>query len=327
MWKTYTEMVRRMPNGSMRAIDDRMKFPAYLLTYPQTKMTIDYAYRQLLRLGFAITEVVTEKHMDGGLHIHAMLISDHGKTRRLSPETATVGGERPNIRGKGKRAILCARRYIRKGFVEARGLQDLDENDGKVQRLLHQKGYEDAVKLWPGIDPKGYIYNRINGEIGLMMHYEKKEPSVYVSRYEKESFIIPNEILEWIDTNLYGECVRPKSLIIWGKTRVGKTQFTRAIGDHWYMNTDWDVSQVRKDALYGVIDDIPSERFMYWRSFLGCQEHFTVTDKFHRKKQLRWGKPIIWLSNYDPATWKGIDYEWVKGNTVIVEVKENMYYE
>lgn len=265
--------------------------------------------------------------MDGGLHIHAMLISDHGKSRRLTPESATVGGERPNIRGKGKRAILDARRYIRKSFVESRGLQDLEDSGNKLQRLLHQGSYEEALKLWPGIDASGYIYQRINGEIGLKMHYEKKAPGQYVSRYKKESFIVPTELMDWINENVVMDQARPKSLILWGKTRLGKTEFARIIDEHWYINTDWDVSEIKEEVKYGVIDDIPIERFMYWRPFVGCQRQFTVTDKYHKKSQMSWGKPVIWLSNSHPREWKmkECDYQWILGNTVIYEVKERLY--
>ena len=49
-----------MSEGSMRMIDKRPKFPAFLVTYSQTKMNVDYCYRQLLKLRFEITEVVLE---------------------------------------------------------------------------------------------------------------------------------------------------------------------------------------------------------------------------------------------------------------------------
>ena len=328
MFETSAAMVEPMPSGSMRKVDKRPKFPAYLLTYSQTKLSVDYAFRELLKLQFPRTEVVVERHMDGGLHIHALLIGNKVERRRLSPEKAIIGGERPNIRGKGSKDIWAARWYIRKSYIDARGLEDLEDDRSCFQRLLHQKSYEDAVRLWPGLDSKGYVYNRINGEIGLKMHYEKKLPFKYVPKYDMNSFIVPVEVQNWIDKYVHGEYERPKSLILWGPTRMGKTKLARSIGEHWYMNTDWDVTQINEDVQYGVIDDIASEKFMYWKAFLGGQEQFTVTDKFHRKKQLSWEKPVIWISNKDPKDWKGIDYEWLignkddsKSNVVKVEIK------
>ena len=315
-----------MPNGSMRKVDKRRKFPAFLLTYSQTKMTVDYCYRQLLKLRFDITEVVMERHLGAGFHIHVFLSTQHKKPRRLSPEEATVGGERPNIVGKGVKKILDARMYIRKEYVDARGLQsDFDDSSNKMQRLLHQACLEDALKLWPGVDPSGYIYNHINGEIGLMSHYEKK-PKKYVSVFEKGSFILPMEVECWIDEYVFGDvCLRPKSLILWGPTRLGKTQLARSIGEHWYMNWDWDVSQVREDVKYGIVDDMDIKKFPYWKPLLGCQEQFTVADKYHKKKQLSFGKPVIWLCNEDPSTWKGIDLEWIYGNVLVVGVHSKLF--
>jgi len=112
-----------MPSGSRRVVDKRPKFPAYLITYSSTSLTIDYCYRQLLGLRFPITEVVIKKRNDGGLDIHAFLGYTQGRSRRLSPAVATVGGERPIVIGKGKRKIYDARMYIRKEYVDACGLE------------------------------------------------------------------------------------------------------------------------------------------------------------------------------------------------------------
>jgi len=101
---------------------------------------------------------------------------------------------------------------------------------------------------------------------------------------------------------------------MWGVTGTGKTEFARSIDTHWYINADWDVSRMNEDAKYGVIDDITSKHFKYWKPFLGGEQQFTVTDKFHHKKQLFWGKPVICLSNHPPSQWKGVDYSWLTGN-------------
>jgi hypothetical protein len=92
-----------MPNCSTRVVDKRPKFPAYLVTYSSTSLTIDYCYRQLLGLRFPITEVIGKKRSDGGLDIHAFLGYTQGRSRRLSPAVATVGGERSIVINKEKK--------------------------------------------------------------------------------------------------------------------------------------------------------------------------------------------------------------------------------
>lgn len=57
-------------------------------------------------------------------------------------------------------------------------------------------------------------------------------------------------------------------------------------------------------------------------------EQFTVTDKYKKKRTVRdWNKPTIWLCNQNPFDKEevGIDYEWLRGNTVCIEVSERLY--
>jgi len=112
-----------MPSGSRRVVDKRPKFPAYLITYSSTSLTIDYCYRRLLGLRFPITAVGIIKRNDGGLDIHAFIGYTQGGSRTLSPAVATVGGEGHIVIGKAKRKIYDARMYIRKEYVDACGLE------------------------------------------------------------------------------------------------------------------------------------------------------------------------------------------------------------
>ena len=71
------------------------------------------------------------------------------------------------------------------------------------------------MKLWPGLDPSRYIYNRINSKIGLMSHYEKKAKK-YRNLYDKDPFILAFQVQNWIDEYVEGDGFvrRPKSLIL-----------------------------------------------------------------------------------------------------------------
>jgi len=75
-----------------------------------------------------------------------------------------------------------------------------------------------------------------------------------------------------------------------------------------------------------VIDDIPLNQLKQYKQFLGCQQEFTVTDKYLKKRNIRnWGKPCIYLSNQDPRTYPGIDVKWLEGNCTIVELKQPLF--
>jgi hypothetical protein len=332
-----------MPEGSMRETDDRMKYPGFLLTYAASQLVVDTVYRFLLKKRFMITEVVKEWHkktvlvngvetkvddVGGRYHFHAFMQAGGERRRRLSADACIVGGERPNIKGVGKKLLMDKRYYIRKGYVECRGLMSLHEPEKGLQRLLHQDDFQRALDIWPGVDTRGYIYNRVNGEIGLRCHYERRNrvEDTYTATFTKESFIIPEVITEWVNGNVLAEVHRPKSLILWGESRMGKTQFARSIGAHWYIQADWMVAQIKENVKYGIIDDVRMDKFMYWKQFLGCQpEPFVVTDKYRQKDQIRFGKPVIWICNESPSEWKGVDYDWLQRNCLIVNIAEAMY--
>ena len=115
-----------MPDGGVRNIDNRRKFRAYLLTYSPTTIELDYAYDQLSKLQFPVAEVV-EKNVDGQRVINAVLIGERGQRRRLSPDTAMIRSQRPEVRGFGSKAVESNRRYIRQDYIDARGLQDFEQ--------------------------------------------------------------------------------------------------------------------------------------------------------------------------------------------------------
>lgn len=82
---------------------------------------------------------------------------------------------------------------------------------------------------------------------------------------------------------------------------------------------DWDEA-----ALYAVFDDWADwDKFYLYKQFLGAQKEFIVTDKYHKKRTVSWGKACILLSNKEPCF---ADYDWIKLNTIIVEIKTSLFY-
>lgn len=66
---------------------------------------------------------------------------------------------------------------------------------------------------------------------------------------------------------------------------------------------------------------MPSKK-QWW----GAQQEFTTTDKYKKKQQIRFGKPMIYLCNpdQDPRThpkW----CKWYDDNTVVVEIDNKLY--
>jgi len=95
---------------------------------------------------------------------------------------------------------------------------------------------------------------------------------------------------------------------------------------------EWD-----EEANYLVLDDCSFIRLGEKRKSLwGAQEHIVLDDKYHRKRTVKWGKPLIWLCQREQDfRWvmdqRGNTYlnndelEWYVNNTVIVELERPLF--
>lgn len=122
-----------------------------------------------------------------------------------------------------------------------------------------------------------------------------------------------------------------------GPTRLGKTEWARSLGRHIYMCGLFNLSVWDDEAEYLVIDDISFEHWGGSRKALwGAQKELTLTDKFARKRAVKWGKPMIVLCNdgddfrylldkRDRPILRNAELQWYKDNTVIVEVTVPLY--
>lgn len=61
----------------------------------------------------------------------------------------------------------------------------------------------------------------------------------------------------------------------------------------------FDGKEVKEDVRYAVFDDIPFDKLIAWKGWLGCQHTLTFTDKYMPKRTITWGKPSIVLVNPD----------------------------
>lgn len=86
------------------------------------------------------------------------------------------------------------------------------------------------------------------------------------------------------------------------------------------------MSQAVGDVEYAVFDDMCGgfDFFHQYKFWLGSQAHFTMTDKYKGKKQIKWGKPSIWLCNINPAGEK-VDWDWVEGNCDVVHLQDTIF--
>lgn len=125
---------------------------------------------------------------------------------------------------------------------------------------------------------------------------------------------------------------RPKSLIVRGESRLGKTLFATSLGPHIHWHGDFNLKRYMEMdpevVEYGIFDDIswknPCFKGDKFKAWLGGNEHFEISDKMVGKFTVRWGKPCIIMTNRDPFAGLDMDDErWVRRNCVFVELGED----
>lgn len=82
-------------------------------------------------------------------------------------------------------------------------------------------------------------------------------------------------------------------------------------------------------AKYIVIDDFDWTYFPCKKQIIGCQDEFTLTDKYRRKRRISgWGKPCIFIFNpdLDPFEKMSInEREWMGINSIRIDITSPLF--
>lgn len=82
------------------------------------------------------------------------------------------------------------------------------------------------------------------------------------------------------------------------------------------------------DAEYLVLDDFQDwSKFFMFKQFFGGQEEFVVSDKYRKKRSVKWGKPCIILANDKPNWFWSEDYHWMEANVITVKIENKLFIE
>lgn len=172
--------------------------------------------------------------------------------------------------------------------------------------------------------PYDYALNLARLEFSASRLFNRKP--VYVPEFKYTDFNVPEELAEWATVHRH-EPHRPKSLILCGPTRTGKTEWARSIGRHtyWYgqCNIDtWD------DAMeYLIMDDFGVEVTKYlplWKGYFGAQKELNVTQKYRGVYPKSYGKPLLWLCNQLPI-FSPSEQDWVDSNCITVIIRSALF--
>lgn len=265
---------------------------------------------------FSWAVIGKERHQDQGLHYHVVV----GYEKKIDCRNSRAFDINPHHHPKieSTRDTQASIAYAKKdGDFKLFG--EPPQKRRKWSEISNASTADEARDLIKEISYRDYVINLERVEYFLERNFAQETP-VY-QRVWDQDFVISNAMQAW--ANQRTESDRPKSLILWGPSRTGKTAWARSLGPHMYFNGMFDLSQWSDSAEYAVFDDFPEwDKWRFYKQFLGAQYEITLTDKYRKKRTVRWGKPSILLSNTLPNF---IDMEWVRANCVIVNVINKLY--
>ncbi|QVH35918.1 replication initiation protein [Diaporthe pseudophoenicicola DNA virus 1] len=315
----------------------RLAAKSVFLTYPKCTLDKDTFVAAIEKFKFDQYYAVREDHKDGTPHYH--VIGEWTAKKNIkNPRFFDIQKFHPNIGRTRNR--LAAWRYVHKTKGRSTHVGgDMPEPVG-IRREAKDDFWKEAVT----IKDRDTFISRFRQEAprDLIVHYSnvkayaddefKVEAPEYCTPELSGYWDLPEEITEWVEENIKNKSARPKSLCLYGETRLYKTIWARSLGAHCYMSGCWNARLLDDDKQYVVIDDVPlddKDMFKHFKQMLGCQNNFSVTDKYVKKVHFaKWGLPCIYLANQDPREYNGIDAthrRWLNGNCVFVEVEKPLF--
>jgi hypothetical protein len=139
--------------------------------------------------------------------------------------------------------------------------------DGYAEALSAETK-EDFMAVIKKTDPKSFIVFHDKLE-----YYVEKWYKPPVPQYEPEDrdFLrVPIEMRDWVVEEMVKKD-RPKTLVVWGPSRTGKTSWARSHGSHSYMAYAWNIKCLDQGSNYLVVDDVSltDKSFHLWQPILG----------------------------------------------------------
>lgn len=282
------------------------------VTYPQCSLKKEEVLEEFrTRYEIDAYTVCEELHEDGSPHIHAVFTFTRKRNIR-DKRAFDIKGYHPNI--QSARDLQACIKYCQKDGNFLSNHRSKMDYGQLINQSENQESFLQAVEKYY---PRDMVmnYDRIKAFAEFKF---KKVLKPYVSNYTE--FEVPGVMKSWVDCQLLGRPERPKTLVLIGDSRLGKTQWARSLGRHIYWNGMIDMETFDEEAEYIIFDDFEWEYFPNKKGWWGAQQEFTITDKYRRKRTIRWGKPMIWLGNKELI----LD-EWCRDNCIVVKVHSPLY--
>lgn len=119
--------------------------------------------------------------------------------------------------------------------------------------------------------------------------------------------VLPSTIECWAAENVRDAAarpLRPKSIVIEGESRTGKTEWARSLGPHNYLCGHLDLNNkiYSNNAWYNIIDNVDPHYLKHFKEFMGAQSNWSSKVKYGRPVKIKGGIPTIFLCNPGPTS-------------------------
>nr|APD14623.1 AC1 protein [Papaya leaf curl China virus] len=302
----------------------RINAKNYFLTYPHCSLTKEEALSQIKALETPTNKlfirICRELHEDGTPHLH-VLIQFEGKFQcknqrffdLVSPNRSAHF--HPNI--QGAKSSTDVKAYMEKdGDVLDHGVFQIDGRSARGGCQSANDAYAEAINsgskaaalnILKEKAPKDFVlqFHNLNSNLDRIF---APPLEVFVCPFLSSSFDqVPEELEEWVSENVSGAAARPwrpKSIVIEGDSRTGKTMWARSLGPHNYLCGHLDLSPkvYSNDAWYNVIDDVDPHYLKHFKEFMGAQRDWQSNTKYGKPIQIKGGIPTIFLCNPGPTS-------------------------
>lgn len=261
------------------------------------------------------------------------------KTRKPSKELRGPDGDLllQEIHWERTRCPGAARKYCGKAEGRIDGPWRFGQNQGGgggYKLALEAKSETEALSLIKCNHPRDWFNNGDRIRQNVVREF-KQAPKAFVPRPVHTFKNVPSEIIDWYNENVArtvrdGPSDRYNMLVLEGKTKLGKTQYMRALGPHIYWKGMVKMDDLlRTDYTYIIIDDIEWEFIpnSIKKSVLLGTGDCIVTDKYVKKLAVCANRPCVYICNPPSSNWGNFydsDDYWVN-NTIVVKIKEKMF--
>ncbi|QCO93519.1 replication-associated protein [Gopherus associated circular DNA virus 5] len=317
------------------------------LTYPQCDIPAGDVLADLATIcgaRWSFIAVGHELHEDGGDHLHALIAFKRKfRTRNERYFDLERGGRRfhPNL--QAARDLSDVYNYVTKDgdFVEQGdkppcllppGQSRPSKRDAAFAALDAEcDTVEDFMSALRERHP--YEFFTRGSAIRTQVESVKRHRWVYEPDYAPDSFQLPGAVQDWLDTEFAEEErePRPRSLMLVGPSKTGKTAWARSLGRHMFFRVNFNLDDWDPLATYLVIDDMPMDRVPGWKVLLGSMGDMVLYDRYRAKTRITWGPKKCCIILCNPGVdwryseiWKK-EAEWCEANVEVVEIDGLLY--